>query len=570
MKVYLVEEYSPEIKFENNSVIVALTPLACYQLDKAGIIYSIIENYYDETNLLAHEDEYNKSQIQWIDKLDEFLQETIPELQELDLKLGTVYYYFFKTNVIDPIYIKCYTLKKLLEATKPTSITYISRALKETSLDFTLLDAHKSYYSQVVAVLCKKNNIPLSSVFLEEGKTKQNIKMGMKSVSGDKNLTAKVKGALVKSGIIRRAYYWVQFAYRYLRSRPVRQSNQSKMNIFLVKLPHITANFIIDSLIKGYSIYLLSDDSIVKYSCFGTKIYLNLRAENSRTMMPDNSIWENAANLLKSHDIIKSINEKCQLDVSEIVLPKLRYFITNICPEIVGYFNVFTGFYKKSRINFVVTPHEWPPIEFAAIAAANHGNRAASVHIQHGDSIFADFTWNIIELLHFNYYITSNKEIKEYFVLQCKANNIPTKIYGSQDRLLNIKRINYLRETGKVNIKRNRIIYLPNIFFIDQYRLDGAMYPATWYHEFQKSLLRYLASRTEYTFIWKGFPQYKAMYNPIPDFIRDSHFSNIEIATNAFTEHLLSADRVICDFPSTGFYEAIVAVYLPYLCTIEL
>jgi hypothetical protein len=62
--------------------------------------------------------------------------------------------------------------------------------------------------------------------------------------------------------------------------------------------------------------------------------------------------------------------------------------------------------------------------------------------------------------------------------------------------------------------------------------------------------------------VWKGLPpsgEVYNIYNPIPDFIKDNRFSNIEVATNPFPQHLRSADRVICDFPSTGFYESVIA-----------
>jgi hypothetical protein len=90
-------------------------------------------------------------------------------------------------------------------------------------------------------------------------------------------------------------------------------------------------------------------------------------------------------------------------------------------------------------------------------------------------------------------------------------------------------------------------------------RFDCAHYPDNWYYKLQKALIEYFSTKTEYTFVWKGLPQSDVIYNPIPDFIKDNNFNNIDIATNLFVEHLLSADRVICDYPSAGFYEAVIA-----------
>ena len=90
MKVYLVENYDANIKFDRNSPIVALTSEVCYCLDKAGIKYSIIEDYYSELELSAQVDECYKSQLQWLDTLDAFLQNRVVELKELNLRLGEI------------------------------------------------------------------------------------------------------------------------------------------------------------------------------------------------------------------------------------------------------------------------------------------------------------------------------------------------------------------------------------------------------------------------------------------------------------------------------------------------
>jgi len=329
----------------------------------------------------------------------------------------------------------------------------------------------------------------------------------------------------------------------------------------MLKLVHIGMDFVIDAIRKGHNVYQLSDNSILKYSSLGARRCLNLRTEykDKATDLKNSSVWENTASLLEGHDLIKRVNERCQLDVSEIVLPKLNYFVSKVCPETLGYSKVFIEFYKKEKVDFVITPHEASPIELAAIAATNHNNRTKSVCVQHGDSIFSNDSWNITELFHFNTHISSNKEINEYFRHQCQANNIPTELYSSSHGLSDIKKINRLRGSNKSNIKKTRIVYLPTLMMWDTRRVAGNSYPDTWYYEFQKSIIEYFSTKSGYTFVWKGLPLADAIYNPIPDFIIDNNFSNIEIATNPFVEHLLSVDRVICDYPSTGFYESVVA-----------
>lgn len=553
MKTYLVEAWNPDIEFDENSLIVALTPEVCYQLDKAGIKYSIIEDYYDEVELTALEDEYHKSQLRWIKSLDEFLQNNITVLKELDLRLATIYYYYLKTMVLDPLYIRCYALNKLFEMIKPSSVVFISYQSKETPLDFRLLYGGKSY-SQVIPILCDENSISLKAVFLKEDRSIREVE----PVSAGGDIITRLRRTLGKFETVRKIYS----AYEYFSQWPilVKRPDKGRLKILMLKLGYGGVDFAKDALGNGHSIYQLSGDFILKYSSLGVRRHLNLKAKyEGKVAGLNNNIWESTANLLEGNDLIKWINERCQADVSEIVLPRLKYFIAKVCPEILGYFKVFTEFYKNEKIDFVFTPVEVSVTEFAAIAAASHGSHTKSVCICHGDDIFDNKFWHITELSHFKIHIVSKKELEEYFRYQCQANNIPTELYNSSsNRLLNVKRTGYLREKKKGGIKK-RIIYLPTMLMGDNKRLDGATYPDTWYYKFQKSLIEYFSTKSGYTFVWKGLPTSDTIYNPIPNFIRDNSFSNIEIATNPFVEHLLSADRVICDNPSTGFYESVIA-----------
>ena len=552
MKAYLVEEYSPEIEFDKDGLVVALTPLVCYQLDKAGIKYSIIEDYYDEVELLNELDGYRQSVLQWIEELDEFLQNNI---KGLDLKLGTIYKWYLKGRILDPLYYRCYTLKRLLKTIRPSEVTFISLEPDDPHLNYRFEHFGRSLYAEVIPILCDENDIPLTLVSLEPDSSE--VREGkLESASQDKNPAIRVKELLVKSAIIRRIY----FIYKCSRKLPfAKRAEPNKLNIFLLTIAHIGEDFIVDALVRGHNIYLLSGDSILKYSRFGAKRYLDLKAEYDKATDLNNSIWEYTANLLEGHDLIKQVNEKCQLDVSKIVIPKLSHFVSKVCPEITGYFKVFTKFYENNEIDILFAPVVSLLIEYAALPAANYHPHTKTVCLRHGDAVYDSRTWYTLELQNYDIHISSNIETKEYFRCLGKAINSPAKLYSSPHRLLESKRISFLRKKRRGNIRKNRIIYLPTRTSWDFRRIDGNHYPDTWYYQFQKSLIEYFSTRREYTFVWKGLPPSDAVYNPIPNFVADNNFSNIEIATNPFVEHLLTADKVICDYPSTGFYEAVVA-----------
>lgn len=550
MKTYLVEDLSSDIEFDDGSLIIALTPNVCYRLDKEGIEYSIIEDYYNEAELSNQVEDYGQSVSQWIDELDEFFQNNI---KQLSLKLGTIYKWYLKVNVLDPLYIRCYTLKKLFESVKPSEVTYISHKPDEPHLNDHFEHYGRSLYSQVIPILCDENNIPLTSIFLEpDSEEIRETKTTSREIS-----LARLRGILGKSGVVWRLY----FIFEYIRNRSfAKRAKRRKLNILMLKVSSIGVNFMVGALGKGHNLCLLSGDSILKYSCLGARKHIDLKAQYDRVTGLNNNLWEHAADLLEGHDLIKWVNEKCQLDVSEVVLPRLRHFVSKVCPEIVGYFKVFTEFYEKDEIDILFTSHAGPPIEYAALAAANYHRHIRTACLVHGDAVYDSRTWNMLELQNFDIHISSNTEVKEYFRCLAEATGSSAKLYSSPHRLLNMQKIGYLREKRRRTANRKeRIIYQTTFMKWDTRKMEGTHYPDTWYYKLQESLIEYFSTRKEFIFVWKGLPASEVIYNPIPDFIRDNNFSNIEVATNPFTEHLLSVDRVICDYPSTGFYESVVA-----------
>jgi len=557
MKTYLLEAYDPTVKFDKGSIIVALTPEVCYQLDRVGIKYSIIEDYYDEVQLASTEDEYLKSILEWLSKLDAFLQNHVPELKKFDLKLGIMYFQFLFA-VLGPLILRCLTLRMLFDKIKPSNIVFVSHPPRKRTLDFRLWDDSRSLYSQIIPILCNERNTSLESIHIPAiGK---HTRISKKYSYNIKYLKMHIKRMLGKYQFARNIYFFLNYGKEY----PPTGKNKDCLNILLlVPISNYNLFEIVKSVLKkGHNLYSLSydGDRILKCSRFGAKTYLDIHTGNKNEHSND---WKNAADVLEKDELISWIDEKCQMEVSQIILPNLKYFVSKVCPEIFAYFKFFIEFYEKENIHFVITPYEWLSAHFAAIAAANYYDKTVSVSYFHGDGAFDAKGWVATELVPYRNYICSNKEHKEYFECLCKLYNLPTKLFYSPHRLLNVVKIKNLRDDRRNKHSgsktRERIIYLPLFFLGDHRPIGGAEYPDVWYYKFQKALIEYFSTKKEYVFVWKGIPSADVSYNPIPDFIKDKNFENIEIATNPFVEHLYTVDRVICDCPSTGFYESVVA-----------
>ena len=563
MKTYLVEEYSPEIVFGDNRLIIALTPKACYQLDKHGITYSFIEDYYSETELLNEKQDYFSSQLKWLEDFDKYLQETIPQLKKLNLKLCYWYFYFLKST-IDPLIVRSNTLNRFFDKINPSEVMYITAHTEEIAPNFTLFFGKgKSIYLRLLPLFCKKYSASFTCINVAE----EAMPAISDTTSTAAGVTRKMKDFVGSHNTFLNVYRSYRSGCWYTAIPHFPRHKQ--LNILMLKSGYGGDLFIKDALKRGHNVFLKSEDTIFKYSSFGLKEYYKLNNSDSKSFVnPEyKEIWQTTANqLIDQSEILGWINNKCGVDVSEIILPRLQYFISSLCPEILSYFYEFVKFYNKNDIDFVITPHETSPDEVAAIAAARHSKKTKSICFMHGSDVYALDMRDLTEIDHHDIYFALYDEIMAYFIKR-------KGIYGGQRteifqgfglyKFSEYIKIKEKRERGIVakSNKKNcpKILYLPTFSMWDKQRFDDARYSDAWYYKFQKALIEHFAKRPEFKFVWKGLPTSDASYNPIPNFIKDNQFENIEVATDYFGNHLVSADRVIADTPSTGFYEAVIA-----------
>jgi hypothetical protein len=547
MKTYLIEAYNDNIEFDKDSIIIALTPLVCNQLDKKGVKYSIVEDFFSAMELSnPMVEEHRKSVFHWIEEFDQFLQNNIGGL---GFKLATIHRWYLKGMVIDPLYARCFELHRLFQAISPTEIIFLTFKPTEPQLNDRFEHYGRSLYSQILPALCREKSIPLTTVLHEPNERNAS---DLALLNQDKSLVSKLKTTLFKNTFLKRMF----FTYRYISNLPsLNKAGRNRKNIFIPVIAHIGEDFIAKALCRGHQVYLLSGNTIQRYSCFGMRKSFDI---DSRHSSLNKDSWGKTAALLKDHYLVKWINQKCQLDVSEITLPRLRHFVSVICPDLISNIKQFTEFYNIHNMNLFLTPYVSMLPEYAALTAAKHSPQVTTACLTHGDGVYDSRVLNITELENYDIHISSNNETMEYFKNLSNEINSKAKLYSNPHRFRNLKRITRLRKNnGDKYIKKNRVVYLPLFFLGDYRRIEAYTGTDTWYYQFQKALIEYFATRTEFSFIWKGLLQSELIYNPIPDFIRDHDFTNTEIATNPFAKHLLTADRIICDCPSTGFYEAV-------------
>ena len=170
MKLYLLEAYNPEIEYDDG-IIVALTPEACYHLDKINVEYTIIEDHYCENELFKDRICFLQEQYEWFEHFDWFLKTNLDFLTNSNLNPAQLYSSKIKSNVLDPLIFKARTLGELFDKFEPSKIVFVSLPRQKNELDESLIYKTKSIYEHIIPIICKERSVELINLF---GFTKQN------------------------------------------------------------------------------------------------------------------------------------------------------------------------------------------------------------------------------------------------------------------------------------------------------------------------------------------------------------------------------------------------------------
>jgi len=550
MKFYLIEAYSTSLKFKGNYTVIALTPLAAYELDKAGIKYSILEDYYDEAEFLKEEEAYFYDQLAWFDKFDNFLFEIFPEAKSRGLGLATSYYFYIK-SMVDSLILRCKVINIFINKVKLNSIVYVSTRWEEDSISSAgyplLFRKGQSLISRLMPMFCKKYNIEFQRIILEGTEGLENIYIGNKGV------ITKIKNSLKANKHVRNL--WHHYKIFSISDIFHRSFKNHKCNMFFLKTPGFVKDIMKEAKKEGHGIYYKQDNDIIKqffpYHKAVERIYSNI------TSAPKYDINDLPKEI--ETDIFGWINDYCGINVNAIILSRLLYFIGNFCPQVISFIDKYIAFYNDNQIDMVFTPHMVSVDEFAAIIATRYSEKTRSACLQHGDEVFASKMWDFGEYTPYHIYFTTNYERENYINHRVRLGNFNAKIFQYPNRFIRLPNVNKLPNKQSKCTAPKTVVYVPTMYKWDNTFWNEARVPDTWYFSWHKELLKFFGSRKNFNFIWKGIPVSNDTYDPIPNLINDRGYKNIKYATEPFVKWIKKADLVLLDYPSTALYEAAVS-----------
>lgn len=549
MNCYLVESFSPDLKFEGNDTVIALTPLASYELDKAGIKYNILEDYYNESEFIKEEEDYFRDQLAWFDKFDNFLFEIFPEAKNKGIRLATTYCNI--KNMIDMLIIRCKVINIFINKVNPQSVTYISASWKEdliSSAEYPLLfRKSQSLFSRLMPMFCKKYNIDFKRIILKHVLNPNNLDYGYKSPID------RIKNRLKRNKYMKNLWHlYKRLDLYHVISKSI---NKQKLSLFFLDINSYIMEIMKDAQSKGHQVFYKRGNNIIKQS-FGYHKVIKSICRNSIPKLEKNI---DNFGLNSETDIIKWINGYCGIDITAIILPRLLYIINEFCPHFISLIDEYIAFYNDNKIDFVFTIHMLDVDEYAAITATKYSKKTKSACLQHGDEAFVLKCFDFREYSPYHIYFTTDYEREEYIKYRIQLGNFDTKVFQYPNRFRELPKVNNLRRKQSNRVRQKTVVYVPAIYQWNNTLWNESRLPDTWYFSWHKELIKFFSSRDDFNFIWKGIPGSNETYDPVPDMINDRKYRNIKYATEPFVRWIKKADLVLLDYPSTALYEAVVS-----------
>ncbi len=528
--LYFIQKFDSSLYslYKGDGDIIALMPEVCYALDKKGIKYKILEDFYDFQDQKKYADGYFKRLSQWIDLFDKHIKDNIKDPSIKKIEFARLYGDHFK-SMIDAVLVCCRNIEAVLNTMKPSKVHLI---VEESELKFK---EDPWYFSQmqelhyfVLPLICKKLEISYTSSFANQESTTTTLKPS--------------------NSMSMRKYIKYIFSRAKCMAKKIR--NNFFYKLFLFKN-------------NGLCVILLHDDGWLgnlrkDFMRSGWNIYPPIIYDNDLNIQPDYShlkeLWAKISQECMQKFIpCQWVNEEAGVDLSGIFNERFEFFLKRICPFINQEAIKYSKIIEQKKIKYVVCPYKIHPSDFAMMTAATIKEGVLSVQVEHGAGEIDDI-W-IYSEQPANVYIPSSRECVEYFdLLFNHENKMNTKVIPGLTWAERYERENKRNKKKFLNRKvSKKIYYLPSCQGLQRF---NSSYPLSWYYCFQRDLVKYFSELKKFDFIIKVCPSVRWLSDPIRRLIEDGHFSNIFYEDGDLVKNLRLADKVITDYPSSPTHEA--------------
>ncbi|MDP8298865.1 MAG: glycosyltransferase [Candidatus Tantalella remota] len=541
----MVEEYIHGFDYAGKNVL-SLTPEASYCLKREGVKYSILEDHYDEEDLWLEEKKYFDQQLEWFARFDALLKEKIPYCGENEIDLAKSHYYRIKC-LVDSVILNSVIFSKVVKATRPGRVFYLCVAENDgySASIYEPFESQKRVIKQVAEKVFGKYDVICERVYADKDADGVIPQRPSLSVLG-KEVLKKLR--------LKSVYSF--FKYRKFSRTPGAAKNKAG-NILVLHSGCLAIDSLMrDVICSGGNVYLKSGRHIERISSIFQQRCMDLNEAVGVELDAGTkkSLVDAFVSFGAEKGLLEWINERCGIDVSDILMPYFKDLFEMIFLENLAELPLLDRFIKEKEIDLVVARSSSEKEVISALLMASKESKRAC--FQHSCGAFDGEREHVSELMLFDHYFAIHREAEQHMrevlrknrkVGNCKVYQDPCQMKVVRERWKNDHR------------DGNLIMYVPTKLFFGFRTYNGYLYPLTWYFELQKAIIDLFCERKDLKFIFKFAPGQNWSARSILKYIEDKAAPNIFIETRPVADCLGRVGRVLLDFPSTSLYEAAAA-----------
>lgn len=544
-----VEDDNPAYRFPDAAGVISVTPMASYALERRGVSYAILEDYYSEIELRKEADAYFDHQLRWIDQWDELIRKHVHFCARENLSIARAHINRIK-YIVDSLVGRIFAFRSFLEAEKPDEIVYLVRkhAFSERRSFYAVHDRSLCGYEEVIRywVKSKRESFKFTSIYSDEQHDIPVPRIPSVTVK-------KIIAVLRRSFLIDGAKLSALFLGK-LRTQ----------NVFLfLDWGVAPVEEIVSELVRsGQRVFVKTPGRVREVSGF-FRSHCSLQTPEIGIEREIRDAFARAFSEFLSGDLPNWIDQTCEGEgTSCLLMPFVRDFFENLGPTTCLEVSRMMDWMRHERISCIVARASSGENYPAPLLA---GTRLGVLRfcLQHSCGASDEKDWVFDELDPFTDLLAMCPYMKEYFEKSQHRYGLSARRVADFSQSLRLLAASTVRQDQRK--RKTTVLYAPRkLAGWGVPHLNSVAYPITWFYRLQQAFIDYFGGFADADFIYKHTHQRWSDESALR-YLTDKKYGNVRAESGPLTAYLPRADRVLFDYPSTGFFEAMV-LEKPVLC----
>jgi hypothetical protein len=525
-RLVLLEHVPASFRPERADTVVALTPEACYDLDRREVAYTLTTEFGLDAALAALEPQHWEEQLGWIASLDEAVAAEVAATRGWRFGAATLYAFDLK-RAMDPLRVQAVELDTMLDA---CDRVVLHRRAESTAR------------ARLLPLVAGLRGIEFADRVDDERP---------EAGSAEPATPATTESTARLAGLRRRLEARLP--------RP-RASANGGLTLLFADFGYDLEPLLARARARGHRCLRVRGDAVFEEGARRTEV-VRLPTEGA------DSDWSSAAETIASSDHSLWNWPNAWLPgapLADLLRPRVEDWLRDLMPRVAARAAVLEELLRSERVDMVLGANIANLDVVTAAAVTTRPTQ--SVLVDHGHDAFAQELFDLITLRYVDHDFSPTSEFAGYLSSRRPLRDYPTaEVHvGSYQWRSSAAPAKPEQPPHPVPDDRPSVVYALTATAGDARYLNSAFYADAWYHRLCREIVDVLARHPEVFSVVKLFPGDGNVRNPVDLYVDDLGLDHLVSSRAPLRSWIPWADRIVFDLPSTGLYEAATAG-TPYL-----